>query len=110
MKKAETFEAKCRVTGEGFRPGFDCDRRIADLLGIPVDEPVPGYCESPDLTRTLLETRTGAVWERQTPEGASVVMFGMLDALGIAMGACREHALASALLCSLEENPKMGEI
>lgn len=110
MKKPETFEAKVRVAGEGFTPGFDCDRRIADLLRVPVEEPVPSYCESPELTLTLLQKRSGLVWERQSTSGASVVVFTLVDALAVATAACREHALASALLCSLEESPKLCEI
>lgn len=99
--------ATIRVTSEGFVPGWDCNRRIADLMRIPVEDEVPNYCESPDLTRTLLQTRCDTVLSAFDAEGQSTVVFSLLDGLCIARGARESYALASALLCSLEETPKV---
>lgn len=104
------LEVKVRVTSEGFTPGWDCDRRIADLLGVPVENEVPGYCEAPGMTLALLRARCDTVLTLPTASGASSVVFTHLDGLCVATGASLSHALASALLCSLEERAKVREV
>jgi hypothetical protein len=106
MKTADQ-ETTIRVTSKDFIPGWDCDRRIADLLRIPVTDEVPSYCDRPDLTRALLESRCETVVALPEREGVSVLLFSHLGGLCVAMGARESHALASALLCSLEESPKV---
>lgn len=98
---------KIRVTSDGFTPGFNCNRRIADLLRVPVEDEVPDYCARPDLTEEILQKRVGSVETLPQPCGAVMVVFAHLDALCVAVAPLREHALASALLCSLEEGPKL---
>ena len=100
-------EATIRVTSDGFTPGWDCNRRIADLMRVPVEDEVPDYCESPELTLNLLQTRCDTVFSASDDNGRSTVVFSLLDGLCVAVGACIQHALASALLCSLEESRKV---
>lgn len=107
MSKIDAIEIKVRATGVDFVPGFDTNRRIADLLGVPVEEAVPDYCESPDVTRPLLESRCGALRGFATVEGGSALLFDHLDALYVTVTTSPAHCLASALLCSLEDKPKM---
>lgn len=106
MAKAAETSIPVRVTSQGFTPGFDTNRRIADLMRIPVEDAVPDYCESPELTMTLLESRCDTLTRLEDVSGASVLVFDHLDGLCVASGACWAHTLASALLCSLEESPK----
>ena len=106
MQTAES-NPTIRVTSEGFTPGWDCDRRIADLLRVPVSDEVPRYCDRPELTRELLQARCEVVFSRFDDSGVSRVLFTHLDGFCVASGASEAHALASALLCSLEERPKV---
>ena len=96
-----------RVTSQDFRAGFDTNRRIADLLRVPVEDEVPDYCERPDLTLPLLETRCDTLLGVPTVSGDTVLVFDHLDGVCVATGACWAHTLASALLCSLEEKRKV---
>lgn len=105
--KTNDSAATIRVTSQGFTPGWDCNRRIADLLGVPVEDEVPNYCEAPELTRAMLETRCDTLLSVPNDEGRSVLVFSHLDGLCVASGLRESHALASALLCSLEESPKV---
>lgn len=104
------LEAKVRVTSEGFNPGWDCDRRIADLLGVPVENEVPRYCDTPGVTLDLLRARCDTVLTLPNDSGSSSVVFTHLDGLCVATGASLSYALASALLCSLEERAKVREV
>lgn len=98
---------KVRIIPEGFMPGPDANRRIADLLHVPVENPVPEYCESPELTLSLLESRCEVLLSVPTVSGDSVLVFDHLDGVCVASGACTAHTLASALLCKLEEKRKV---
>lgn len=98
---------KVRVTSQDFKPGFDTNRRIADLLRVPPEEPVPDYCESPELTYDLLVSRCEVLASAPTASGDSVLLFDHLDGVCVASGACWAHTLASALLCKLEEKAKV---
>lgn len=106
MAKVAEVTLPVRVTSQDFKPGFDTNRRIADLMRIPVEDEVPDYCESPALTATLLESRCGALRRFEDASGQPVLVFDHLDGLCVASGASWAHTLASALLCSLEESPK----
>jgi len=106
MAKVTETRIPVRVTSQEFKPGFDTNRRIADLMGIPVENEVPDYCESPDLTANILESRCDTLTRLEDVSGASVLVFDHLDGLCVASGASWAHTLASALLCSLEESPK----
>lgn len=93
-----------RHAGRDFKPGFDCNRRIADLLRVPLEDEVPDYCARPDITLPLLTERAqGAVTELPMPMGQFGVVFTHKDVTYATVQRCQGHALASALLCNLEE-------